>query len=133
MKKLLGIAIAFGIVGAIFNACGGDDSGNPAPMVTVDASTGSGGNAGAAGSSSTGASGDMAGSAGTMGAGGAVSEGGMPEAAVCTMDGGDCFACTPATLEQYLNACTGTGVDCLKFTTALPALAADGGLPPLPM
>jgi hypothetical protein len=44
-----------------------------------------------------------------------------------------CYACSPATTDEFLNSCT--GAQCLPFDrsrlTAL--LLADGGLPPLPV
>jgi hypothetical protein len=43
-----------------------------------------------------------------------------------------CYACTPQSTDQYLNACT--EAQCLPFdrTRILPLLTADGGLPPIP-
>jgi hypothetical protein len=42
-----------------------------------------------------------------------------------------CWACTPTTNEQFLNACSG---QCVSFDTTrlTPFLAPDGALPPLP-
>ena len=42
-----------------------------------------------------------------------------------------CWACTPVTNDQFLNACGG---QCVGFDPArvAPFLTADGGLPPLP-
>jgi hypothetical protein len=42
-----------------------------------------------------------------------------------------CWACTPTTNDQFLNACSST---CISFdqTRLTSLLAADGGLPPLP-
>ncbi len=42
-----------------------------------------------------------------------------------------CWACTPTTNDQFLNACGG---QCVGFDPArvAPFLTADGGLPPLP-
>ena len=42
-----------------------------------------------------------------------------------------CWACTPTTNDQFLNACSST---CISFDESriTPLLTADGSLPPLP-
>jgi hypothetical protein len=58
---------------------------------------------------------------------------GTPDAN-CFGDAG-CFACKPATNEQFLNRCPGGGVSCSKFDdkTRIPSSVWDGGaLPPVP-
>jgi hypothetical protein len=47
-------------------------------------------------------------------------------------DGGSCYACEPATTEEFLNHCT--TAPCKAFDRKrLTKLGADGKLPPLPM
>ncbi len=44
----------------------------------------------------------------------------------------ECYACTPASYVQYLNACTATSGQCVAFDNIRVTLRlADGGLPPL--
>jgi hypothetical protein len=52
--------------------------------------------------------------------------------ASCSGDDGACYACTPATTPQFLNACT--GATCVPFDDVgrLTHLLPDGSLPPLP-
>jgi|HubBroStandDraft_6_1064221.scaffolds.fasta_scaffold1059991_2 endoglucanase len=48
-----------------------------------------------------------------------------------TTSSSGCFAGTPMTNEEFLNACV-TGMTCQALTTQLPLLEPDGGLPALP-
>jgi hypothetical protein len=119
MPRSILLLAALGL-SAAFAACSSEDTNpNPTPVtsstsggettssVTSSATTGAGG----AGSTTTTTSSSAS---GTGGAGG----------------GGDCFAGTPKTNAEFLNACT--TADCGKFTTTLPLLKSDGTLPPLP-
>jgi hypothetical protein len=58
--------------------------------------------------------------------------GGTPDAGGGSGGGGGCYAGTPSSNAQFLNACT--TVTCQPFDnrTRLTRLTADGGLPPIP-
>jgi len=61
-------------------------------------------------------------------------DGGGDEEASCNVDLTlQCYACAPATTEQFLNSCSDG--QCVPFdkTRLTPFLAADGGLPALPV
>ncbi len=54
------------------------------------------------------------------------------DAAIDAPPGADCFAGTPVTHEQIINACTDSSVTRIIKHPNLPLLNSDGSLPPLP-
>jgi hypothetical protein len=99
----------------------------------VSGQTGAGGDSGAGGDTGTGTGsagtagvGDD-GSGGSSGAGGSDPTGGSAG----TCDGPDCYACTPHTNSQFLNACVPGGCP-QHFDNSTLTRLVNGVLPPLP-
>ncbi|APR79521.1 Hypothetical protein A7982_04868 [Minicystis rosea] len=103
-------------------ACGSGDN-NPTPT------GGSGGSmiVGPASSSASSGTGDTTSSSTASGTGGATSS-----SSSGTGGGGGCFSGTPATNEDFLNACNGLTCQAFDNKGKLPLLNDDGTLPDLP-
>jgi hypothetical protein len=131
-------ALVLAIAGSWVAACGSSkDQLKPADQAGGSGGQGTGGSATDAGGSAGSVSG---GDAGAAGSGGSVGNGGTAAGGDAAsgsggqdacMGGNGCYACTPQTNVQFLNACSELGCPA-RFDNATITTLVNGQLPPLP-
>jgi hypothetical protein len=140
----IAMIISAAVLATSLGACGSSsNNGNPETSTDAGASDGSMMDGGgtpdvsqgdASGTDGPGTVQEGGGVDGGPGDGGATDSGqgdGGGDAGSCLGPMG-CYACTPTTNDEFLNACNGMTCQAFDDQGRLPLLQPDGGLPPLP-